>query len=135
MAERKGHFGCLGELSTPPFQRVVKVSFLPLLPTPTPTLWTYNSCQNANTALKFVIIVGVETSWYLIKMTKVTVEHKQLEVLTAKHGRSLRLLCIVGGDQAKLNGVQKSQLPWRGWKLVVNKAVGGSVSYIKITKI
>ena len=39
-----------------------------------------------------------------------TVERKQLEVLTAKHGRSLRLLCTVGGDQAKLNGVQKSQL-------------------------
>ena len=69
MAERKGHFGCLGELSTPPFQRLVEVSFLPLLPTPTPTLWTYNSCQNANTALKFVIIVGVETSRYLTKMT------------------------------------------------------------------
>jgi hypothetical protein len=41
-----------------------------------------------------------------------TVERKQLEVLTAKHGRSLRLLCTVGGDQAKLNGVQKSQLAW-----------------------
>jgi len=47
-------------------------------------------------------------------MTIVTVERKQLEVLTAKHGRSLRLLCTVGGNQAKLNGVQKSQLPWRG---------------------
>jgi len=114
MAERKGHFGCLGELSTPPFQRLVEVSFLPLLPTPTPTLWTYNSCQNANTALKFVIIVGVETLRYLTKMTIVTVERKQLEVLTAKHGRSLRLLYTVGGDQAKLNGVQKSQLPRRG---------------------
>ena len=34
-----------------------------------------------------------------------TVERKQLEVLTAKHGRSLRLLYTVGGDQAKLNGV------------------------------
>jgi len=33
------------------------------------------------------------------------VERKQLEVLTAKHGRSLRLLYTVGGDQAKLNGV------------------------------
>ena len=98
MAERKGHFGCLGELSTPPFQRLVEVFFLPLLPTPTPTLWTYNSCQNANTALKFVIIVGVETSRYLTKMTIVTVERKQLEALTAKHGRSLRLLCTVGGD-------------------------------------
>jgi len=84
MAERKGHFGCLGELSTSPFQRLVEVSFLPLLPMPTPTLWTYNSCQNANTALKFVIIVGVETSRYLTKMTIVTVERKQLEVgLTA----------------------------------------------------
>ena len=94
------------------------------MPTPTPTLWTYNSCQNANTALKFVIIVGVETSRYLTKMTIVTVERKQLEVLTAKHGRSLRLLCTVGGDQAKLNGVQKSQLALRGgWKLVVNIAV------------
>ena len=110
MAKRKGYFSCLGELSTPPFQRLVEVSFLPLLPTPTPTLWTYNSCQNANTALKFVIIVGVETSRYLTKMTIVTMERKQLEVLTAKHGRSLRLLCTVGGDQAKLNGVQKSQL-------------------------
>ena len=114
MAERKGHFGCLGELSTPPFQRLIEVSFLPLLPTPTPMLWTYNGCQNANTALKFVIIVGVETSRYLTKMTIVTVERKQLEVLTAKHGRSLRLLCTVGGDQAKLNGVQKSQLALRG---------------------
>ena len=54
-----------------------------------------------------------------------TVERKQLEVLTAKHGRSLRLLCTVGGDQAKLNGVQKSQLVLGGgWKLVVNKAIG-----------
>ena len=43
-----------------------------------------------------------------------TVERKQLEVLTAKHGRSLRLLCTVGGDQAKLNGVQKSQLALGG---------------------
>jgi len=47
-------------------------------------------------------------------MTIVTVERKQLEVLTAKHGRSLRLLCIVGGNQTKLNGVQKSQLALRG---------------------
>ena len=77
------------------------------MPTFTPTLWTYNSCQNANTALNFVIIIGVETSRYLIKMTIVTVERKQLKVLTA---RSLQLLCIVGGDQAKLNGVQKSQI-------------------------
>ena len=102
MAERKGHFGCPGELSTPPSQRLVEVSFLPLLPTPTPMLWTYNNCQNVNTALKFVIIVGVETSRYLTKMTIVTVKRKQLEVLTAKHGRSLRLLCTVGGDQVKL---------------------------------
>jgi len=58
-----------------------------------------------NTALKFVIIVGVETSRYLTKMMIVTVERKQLEVLIAKHGRSLRLLGTVGGDQAKLNGV------------------------------
>jgi len=115
MAERKGHFGCLGELSTPPFQRLVEVSFLPLLPTPTPTptLWAYNSCQNANTALKFVIIVGVETSRYLTKMT-ILWSVNSFEVLTAKHGRSLRLLCTVGGDQAKLNGVQKSQLAFGG---------------------
>ena len=31
-----------------------------------------------------------------------TVERGQLEVLTAKHGRSLRLLCTVGGNQARL---------------------------------
>ena len=61
-------------------------------------LWTYNSCQNANTALKFVIIVGVETLRYLTKITIVTIERKQLEVLTAKHGRSLRLLYIVSGN-------------------------------------
>ena len=30
-------------------------------------------------------------------------ERGQLEVLTAKHGRSLRLLCTVGGNLAKLN--------------------------------
>jgi hypothetical protein len=73
MAERKGY------LVTPPFQRLVEVSFLPLLPTP--MLWTYNSCENANTALKFGIIDD-------------TVERKQLEVLTAKHRRSLRIaLC------------------------------------------
>jgi hypothetical protein len=39
-----------------------------------------------------------------------TVECKQLKVLTAKHRRLLQLLYTVGGDQAKLNGVQKSQL-------------------------
>jgi len=32
-------------------------------------LATYNSCQNANTALKFGIIVGVGASRYLTKMT------------------------------------------------------------------
>ena len=62
-----------------------------------------------------------------------TVERKQLEVLTAKHGRSLRLLCTVGGDQAKLNGVQKSQLALGGgWKLVMNKAVSPSSKTITV---
>ena len=52
-----------------------------------------------------------------------TMERKQLEVLIA-HGRSLRLLYTVGGNQAKLNGVQKSQLALGGgWELVVNKAI------------
>jgi len=44
--------------------------------------------------------------------------------LAFSHRRSLQLLCTVSGDQAKLNGVRKSQLALRGgWKLVVNIAV------------
>ena len=77
-----------------------EVSFLPLF------AYAYvvdlQRLQNTNTALKFGIIVGVETSRYLTKMTILWRKAARSKVLAAKHTASLQLLCTVGGNQARL---------------------------------
>ena len=101
MAVRKGHFGCLGEPSTtPPFQRLVEVSSFP-------PAYTYAYVVDLQQLLKREYSAQI---WYyrtggnltVFDKDDDTVERGQLEVLTAKHGRSLRLLCTVGGNQARL---------------------------------
>jgi hypothetical protein len=134
MAERKGHFGCLGELSTPPFQRLVEVS--------SPFAYAYAYVVDLQQLPKREY--SAQICYYrrggnltIFDKDNDTVKRKQLEVLTAKHGRSLRLLCTVSGDQAKLNGVKKSLLALGGgWKLVVNKAVSvpGLAAKIKLSE-
>ena len=69
--------GCLG--NCPKDQHSLKFLSSPFLPMLTPTLWTYNSCQNANIALKFSFTVRVETSRYLIKDDD-SVERERLRV-------------------------------------------------------
>ena len=113
MAVRKGHFGCLGE--TPPFQRLVEVSFFPLFA----YSYTYAYVVDLQQLLKREYSAQI---WYyrtggnltIFDKDDGTVERGQLEVLTAKHGRSLRLLCTVGGDQAKLNAYKNRSSPWGG---------------------
>ena len=48
-----------------------------------------------------------------------SVQCKQLEVLTAKHGRSLRLLCAVGGNQARLDVCTEFEILQRSLKGLV----------------
>ena len=91
-----------------PFQRLNFLSS-PFLPMPTRTLWAYDSCQNANTALKFGIIVGVETSRYLILWSV-----NSFEVLTAKLGRFATIsmyMVIVANGYGCTQGL--FWLPWR----------------------
>ena len=71
--------------------------------------------------MKFGNIVRVETLRHSRKITVLRRKASRSKVLAAKHTASLQLLCIVGGNQARLNVHTEFETPQRSLK-------GGTVS-------